>query len=245
MEDLHDRILSSINRHRGIPRTPAIHHYRVNPHPDREVSTYLQQRGQDMFRSRVRSRDRGVPPEEDNPALPRDSGIPPEHETSDDSDASNDSSTQSVIMPNNPPPAGAGVSLNANQLAVLSEVSGKDSEDIENFCLQVKRCKEAFGWSQHATSQMVQTKLTVAASMWLRSHTKMAPHDDSLDEWEVWNSLDLVPGKGLKHFLWLRFQEGMNEKGAIAAIADFNQSAHKSVDAFYDHVILAMDRKNF
>ncbi len=126
-----------------------------------------------MFRRPVSSRNRGVPAEEDNPALPRDSGIPPEPEPSDNSDASSDSSTQSVIMPNNPPPAGAGVSLNANQLAVLSEFSGKDSEDIENFCLQVKWCKEAFRWSQHATSQMVQTKLTEAASTWPRSLIKM------------------------------------------------------------------------
>ncbi len=149
------------------------------------------------------------------------------------------------MWPNDPPPAGAGESLNANQLAVLSEFSGKDSEDIENFCLQVKRCKEAFGWSQHATSQMVQTKLTGAASTWLRSLIKMAPREDSLDEWEVWDGLDLVPGKGLKHFLLLRFREGMNEKGAVAAVADLNQGAHESVDAFYDRVVLAMDRKNF
>ncbi len=39
MEDLRDWILSSINHDRGILRTPAIHHYCVNPHPTREVST--------------------------------------------------------------------------------------------------------------------------------------------------------------------------------------------------------------
>ncbi len=39
MEDLGDWILSSINRVRGIPQTPAIHHYCVNPRPSREVST--------------------------------------------------------------------------------------------------------------------------------------------------------------------------------------------------------------
>ncbi len=39
MEDLREWILSSINRVRGIPRTPAIHHYCINSHPSRTVST--------------------------------------------------------------------------------------------------------------------------------------------------------------------------------------------------------------
>ncbi len=104
-----------------------------------------------MFRSPVRPRDSSVPAEEEDPVLPRDSGAPPEDENLEDSDDSSDSSTQSVIMLANPPAAGAGVSLNANQLAVLSDFSGKDNEDIENFCLQVKPplkwCKpSSWGW---------------------------------------------------------------------------------------------------
>ncbi len=39
MEDLREWIFESMNRHRGIPRSTAIHHYCVNPHPSREVST--------------------------------------------------------------------------------------------------------------------------------------------------------------------------------------------------------------
>ena len=39
MEDLRKRILSSLFRNRGVPRSSAIHHYCVNPHPSREVST--------------------------------------------------------------------------------------------------------------------------------------------------------------------------------------------------------------
>ncbi len=92
---------------------------------------------------------------------------------------------------------------------------------------------------------MVQTKLMGVASTWLRSLITLAPREDSLDKWEVWESNNLVPGKGLEHFLLLRFQEGMNEKGTAAAVADLNRGAHESVDAFYDHVVLVMDRKNF
>ena len=146
-------------------------------------------------------------------------------------------------MANNNP--GAAPSLNANQLVLLSNFSGSESEDIETFCLQVKQCKEAFGWTQNATSQMVQTKLTGSAGTWLRGLIKMAPDTDALDLWEVWNGNDLVPDKGLKYFLLLRFREGMNEKGAVAAVTSLTQSAQESVDDFYDRVVLAMDRKNF
>ncbi len=51
MEDLREWILSSLDRDHGIPRSPAIHHYCVNPHPSREVSTatnlkiHLEQQG--------------------------------------------------------------------------------------------------------------------------------------------------------------------------------------------------------
>ncbi len=41
MEDLREWILSSIDRHCGIPRSTAIHHHCVNPHPSREVSTWV------------------------------------------------------------------------------------------------------------------------------------------------------------------------------------------------------------
>ncbi len=41
MEDLRERILSSLFRHHGVLRSPAIHHYCVNPHPSREVSTWI------------------------------------------------------------------------------------------------------------------------------------------------------------------------------------------------------------
>ncbi len=76
-----------------------------------------------MFRSPVRPRDSGIPAEEEDPALPRDSGVPPEDENLEYSNNSSDSSNQSVIMPVNPPAADAGVSLNAYQLAVLSDFS--------------------------------------------------------------------------------------------------------------------------
>ncbi len=105
---------------------------------------------------------------------------------------------------NNPPPPGvAAPSLSANQLALLSNFSGSEREDIEAFCLQVKRCKEAFGWTENATSQMVQTKLTGSASTWLGGLIKIAPDTDALDQWEVWNGNNLVPDKGLKYFLLL------------------------------------------
>ncbi len=137
-----------------------------------------------------------------------------------------------AIMANNNP--GAAPSLNANQLVLLSNFSGSESEDIETFCLQVKQCMEAFGWTQNATSQMVQTKLTGSAGTWLRGLIKMAPDTDALGLWEVWNGNDLVPDKGLKYFLLLRFREGMNEKGAVAAVTSLTQSAQESVDDFYD-----------
>ncbi len=41
MEDLCERILSSLFRHRGVPRSTAIHHCCVNPRPSREVSTHV------------------------------------------------------------------------------------------------------------------------------------------------------------------------------------------------------------
>ncbi len=47
MEDLRKRILSSLFHHRGVLRSTAIHHYGVNPHPSREVSTMSSQSSQD------------------------------------------------------------------------------------------------------------------------------------------------------------------------------------------------------
>ncbi len=105
-------------------------------------------------------------------------------------------------------------------------------------------CKEAFGWIQNSTSQMVQTKLTGSAT-WLCSLIKTAPDTDALDKGEVWNDNNLVPDKGLKYCLLLRFHESMNEKGAVAAVMSLTQSAQESVDEFYDQVVLAMDCKNF
>ncbi len=39
MEDLRERILSSLIRDRSVPRSPAIHHNCINPYPSRKVST--------------------------------------------------------------------------------------------------------------------------------------------------------------------------------------------------------------
>ncbi len=47
MEDLRDRIFLSMNHHRSVPRTLVIHHYGVNPNPDREVSTQGNQKTQE------------------------------------------------------------------------------------------------------------------------------------------------------------------------------------------------------
>ncbi len=58
--------------------------------------------------------------------------------------------------------------VNANQLAVLAEFSGSPEEDIDHFCLQVHRCREAFGWTHEVTAQMVQTQLKGAALTWFR-----------------------------------------------------------------------------
>ncbi len=73
----------------------------------------------------------------------------------------------------------------------------------------------------------------------------MAPNDDALEKWEVWDQGAIVPGKGLKYFLLQQFWEGMNEKSAVATVANLRQSVHNSVDAFYDCGVLAVDCKNF
>lgn len=134
-----------------------------------------------------------------------------------------------------------GVTINANQLAVLGTFKGQQEEDIDLFLMQTKRVAQAFAWPSTNISQMVQTRLQDQAAIWLRSHLALSPESDMLHEWVVANQ----PTKGLRAALIARFRNGANERAAVDAVSDLKQRPQESVDEFYSRVGLAMDVKNF
>ena len=130
--------------------------------------------------------------------------------------------------------------VSANQLALIKDFSGTENEDVELWLMNVKRCANAFGWTDHQTAAMVQTRLGGAAARWLRSALKTEAANEHLDRWE--NDGEIT---GLKEAILNRFRENVNERGAVEAVMGLQQRSGELVVDFFDRVVLAMDRKNY
>lgn len=138
--------------------------------------------------------------------------------------------------------------ISGSQLAVLGEFSGSATEDIMLFLIQVRRCRDAFQWSDAVTSQLVQTRLTGVASTWLVSLLKTAEPNMFVHRWSNNNFDEFgrpLPQSGLEQLLRRRFYQEINGRGAVESIVDLRQRSTESVDEFHDRVLIAMDRKNF
>ena len=132
--------------------------------------------------------------------------------------------------------------INANQLMLIREYKGEESEDIEMWVTQVNSTRMTFGWTDAQTASMAQTRLIEKAACWLRSALKTEGPMQNLGIWKTNVRLGVT---GLEKALLDRFRENINERGAVEAVIDLRQKASESVTEFYDRVVNAMDRKNY
>jgi len=124
----------------------------------------------------------------------------------------------------------------ASQLSTLPTFDGSDPSKLEEFIFIMQSAQRTWGWSDDQLASAVKTRLTGEASSWLFAETK------EMKTYPYW--MDPDSSKSLKVGLMGRFGETVTQFAAMSAVRNLTQKAKESVDAFYDRVKVAVDKRN-
>ena len=140
-------------------------------------------------------------------------------------------------------PAGGGTNersqMQGSIISQLPEFNGSFGSDAESFIKLIDRTKDQFSWASKATAQMVRSKLTGAARMFVDNQEKeMIP---GIEDWD-----GVVPGGvNLRQMLLEKFALPVSAVAATNAIEDLKQENHETVDSFYERTRFAVDKLLF
>ena len=128
------------------------------------------------------------------------------------------------------------------QGSIISQIPSFDGtfgSDAESFVKYIDRTKDQFSWQSKATAQMVRSKLTGAARLFVDNQEKELII--GIDEWD-----GAVPGgKNLREMLLGKFALPVSAVAATNAIEDLKQEANEAVDSFYERTRFAVDKLLF
>ena len=104
------------------------------------------------------------------------------------------------------------------------------TEDIEIYFAHVERNRIQFRWTPEQTAAVVKNKLKGEAASWLHFLTQTHKITDT------WAQLQVLMRE--------RFQLEFNEQTARKAVMNLNQKDNETVNAFFERITDAMDKKN-
>ena len=128
------------------------------------------------------------------------------------------------------------------QGSIISQIPSFDGtfgSDAESFVKYIDRTKDQFSWQSRGTAQMVRSKLTGAARLFIDNQEKELIN--GIDEWD-----GAVPeGKNLREMLLEKFALPVSAVAATNAIEDLKQETNEAVDSFYERTRFAVDKLLF
>ena len=128
-----------------------------------------------------------------------------------------------------------GSGVQGGQLNVIPVFSGEGKYDVEGWLDLVERAQTQFSWTDRQVTAIVKNKLTGSAAIWMRATEKLAPQ--GFDSW-------VLQDDAFKKKFTDKFLPARTEQGAVTAIMNLHQKTGEGVSAFYDRVILAVDKVN-
>ena len=133
----------------------------------------------------------------------------------------------------NPKPA---PQMQGSVIGQLPEFSGSYGADAEAFVKLIDRTKDQQNWQSRQTAQMVRSKLTGQARLFVDNQEK--EFIPGLDEWDN----DVPNGQNLRQMLLAKFALPVSAIAATNAIEHLKQEPNEYVDSFYERVRYSVDK---
>ena len=120
-----------------------------------------------------------------------------------------------------------------NEITAISLFSGAAGEDAEIWIKKVERCGKTFNWKDECKAGAACLRLSDAAEAWVESNTRQGV------------DLTAKPWEDFKKLFINRFKPLPDAIKAAECVMDLQQKDSETIGAFYDRVLISMDKKNF
>jgi hypothetical protein len=138
--------------------------------------------------------------------------------------------------------------VTGSQLNTLPVFDGAPASDVRLWFSKITDYADQYAWNDAEKASAAKNKLTGEAASWVQSQAKMGKRMRSwADQPHVAaaNGQPAIPAaNGLEREMITRFDEIVTELAAADAMAGLKMKAGERVNAFYDRVVLAVDRAN-
>jgi hypothetical protein len=145
--------------------------------------------------------------------------------------------------------------INAAQLAAIPIYDGEPGIQVDLWVKAVDRCRLTFQWNDAVTANAAKSRLSGNAAYWLVAESLLNANYDAWDDVDFVAAVPAVGAVvaipavpaviGLKSQITARFTITVNATAAVEAVASLRQKPAETSDAFYDRVVVAIDKKNF
>ena len=129
--------------------------------------------------------------------------------------------------------------MQGSVISQIPEYNGAFGSDAESYIKLIDRTKDQYSWSSKATAQMVRSKLTGAARLFVDNQEKALI--SGIDNWDGL----VAGGKNLRQMLLDKFAMPVSAVAATDAIDDLKQEQNETVDSFYERTRFAVDKLLF
>ena len=135
--------------------------------------------------------------------------------------------------------------INGSQVNALRIFEAKEDDDVDLWIANVEQCQAEFGWTDEQTAEVAKLRMGGDAAQWIRT---LALGTDPFECWgpRAANAANNIAASiGFRQALINRFRVTSNQITATDAIVHLKQEVNEAGDAFFDRVVLAVDKLHY